>query len=199
MNQSFDGSHDFFEVISHSNREVVVVDSNQMVLWMSSGVEHKVLSTQSLKVIRQKLVVEDSEQGAELDNIVKQACSLSAKDKNRCGFMSMHIGGIQYALSVFSSAARISLFSDSARVAVLVFQDPLSVNVPKTDVLGNYLGLTPAESKLCIGLVKGYSLNEYAALTGLSIHTVRSSLKLIMAKADVRKQTELIQLLRGLS
>lgn len=198
LNKTFDGSNDLLEIISQDNRAVVVVDKDNRLLWMSDNARRGVLSTSDIRVVRNKLVFESQEQSVKVEKLVSAACDLSNRNKNRCGFLSLSVGGVNYALSVLSSSAQTSLFSSSTPVAVLVFQDPLSISLPRPEVIQMYLGLTPAEVELSLGLAKGYSLNEYAEATSRSVHTVRSALKIIMTKAGVRKQSDLIQLIRGL-
>jgi len=79
----------------------------------------------------------------------------------------------------------------------LVFQDPWGAKIPDEDTLQQYFGLTPAETRLALALAKGFSLQDYADINKLSIHTVRSTLKVIRTKTNTNKQSELVQLLNG--
>lgn len=198
FNSAFEGKFDLFDIVSRDDKEILVLDKDCNIHWMNAGANKKLFCSSQLRIVRNKLVFQDSRVSNKVQKLVSEACVLSSKSKERCGFFKAEIDLTTYAISVFSTSLDISLFSSSTPVAVLVFQDPLSISLPSPQVIRSYLGLTKAECDLSLGLAKGYSLNDYAELNELSIHTVRSSLKKIMSKANVHKQTELIQLMRGL-
>jgi DNA-binding CsgD family transcriptional regulator len=55
--------------------------------------------------------------------------------------------------------------------------------------------LTPAEMKLCDGLLSGLSLAEIAASRAIAIDTARHQLKTIFAKTGTNRQVELVRLM----
>lgn len=57
--------------------------------------------------------------------------------------------------------------------------------------------LTPAETRVAHSLAEGKSVRDIAALLGISSETVRTHLKRIMAKASVRRQSELMRQILG--
>lgn len=61
--------------------------------------------------------------------------------------------------------------------------------------LRELFGLSSAESELAVFLKTGGSINEYAALRGRSIHTVRNQLKALMAKTGATRQSQLVSFL----
>ncbi len=69
--------------------------------------------------------------------------------------------------------------------------------VPSPDVIQSVFGLTLAEARLLHLLCKEGSLNECANGLQVSIHTVRSQLKSIMAKTNVSSQVELVSQTMG--
>lgn len=62
-------------------------------------------------------------------------------------------------------------------------------------LLATLFGLTPAESRLALGLLGGYTTDEYASEAGVGVATVRSQLHSIFTKTGARRQAELISLL----
>lgn len=62
--------------------------------------------------------------------------------------------------------------------------------------LAQFFGLTAAETKLALHLMQGGSLTEFASLNGTSRNTVRNQLKQVFQKTHVRRQAELVALLR---
>ncbi len=63
------------------------------------------------------------------------------------------------------------------------------------EILRALYGLTPAEAAMAIGVYDGHSLSDLARDRSTSIHTVRTQLKRVMNKCQVRSQLELCQLL----
>lgn len=55
--------------------------------------------------------------------------------------------------------------------------------------------LTPAEADLALHLADGLTVGEYADLRSLSIETVRTMTKRILAKTSTRRQAQLVQLI----
>lgn len=63
------------------------------------------------------------------------------------------------------------------------------------EVLRALYDLTPAETATAIGIFAGHSLAELARQRSTSIHTVRTQLKRVLLKCQVRSQLELCRLL----
>ena len=87
-----------------------------------------------------------------------------------------------------------SLRRDGAAAAVFII-DPEEGATLDTPTLHQLFGLTPAEARLCIALVKGKSVEEYAREAGISSNTARTHVKRIYSKTGVRRQSELVRLL----
>jgi DNA-binding CsgD family transcriptional regulator len=81
---------------------------------------------------------------------------------------------------------------------VLLLHEPHSrVSISRTSLKKTY-GLTASELDVVERLVRGLSLRECAADLGISIHTVRTHMKKIFSKCNVRTQAALVrQLLAG--
>jgi DNA-binding CsgD family transcriptional regulator len=80
-------------------------------------------------------------------------------------------------------------------VAALFITDPEEGATLDSRVLRQLFGLTPAEIRLCIALVKGKSVAEYAHEAAISSNTARTHVKRVYAKTGVRRQSELVRLL----
>lgn len=84
-------------------------------------------------------------------------------------------------------------------VRVLVIVRPRdAVQAPSAERLAQTFGLTPAESRVALGLLDGKTPAELAAALGLSMATVRTHLSAIYAKTCTRRQAEAVQALRAL-
>jgi DNA-binding CsgD family transcriptional regulator len=80
-------------------------------------------------------------------------------------------------------------------VAALFLTDPEEGATLDSRALRQLFGLTPAETRLAIALVKGKSVKEYAHEGGISPNTARTHVKRIYSKTGVRRQSELVSLL----
>jgi DNA-binding CsgD family transcriptional regulator/PAS domain-containing protein len=90
--------------------------------------------------------------------------------------------------------SRSSLSSGGAAAALFI-TDPEEGATLNGRALHQLFGLAPAEIRLCIALVKGKSVEEYAHEAAISSNTARTYVKRIYSKTGVRRQTELVRLL----
>jgi DNA-binding CsgD family transcriptional regulator len=90
--------------------------------------------------------------------------------------------------------SRSSLRKGKAAAALFI-TDPEEEATLDSRALRQLFGLTPAEIRLCIALVKGKSVEEYAHEAGISPNTARTHVKRIYSKTGVRRQSELVSLL----
>lgn len=79
--------------------------------------------------------------------------------------------------------------------ALLVFSDLSGGDEPEHGILKQVFGLTQAEDRLARHLARGLSLDQAAAASGIARDTARNQLRSIFAKAETRRQSELIALL----
>ncbi|MEW8333776.1 MAG: hypothetical protein AB2692_22790 [Candidatus Thiodiazotropha sp.] len=77
------------------------------------------------------------------------------------------------------------------RVAIFLSTSNQSLSCQKT--LQNLYGLTHAESSILIDFINNPDLNSIAETRSANLHTIRSQIKSIMSKMNVRKQTELVK------
>jgi DNA-binding CsgD family transcriptional regulator len=70
-----------------------------------------------------------------------------------------------------------------------------SFNTVGRKVLADLFGLTQAESRLVQCLLQGISPSQYASRQELSPNTVRNQLKSVFEKTDVRRQSDLVNLI----
>jgi DNA-binding CsgD family transcriptional regulator len=83
---------------------------------------------------------------------------------------------------------------DSAAL-VMILLDPEDSPKLSPGMLGQTFGLTNAEARVAARLVCGESVQDIAETTGISVETVRSQIKALMAKTQTHRQPELVGLL----
>ena len=66
-------------------------------------------------------------------------------------------------------------------------------------VLRRLFDLTEAEAEICLALLDGYSVREFAERRGVSVNTARTLLARTFAKTGKQRQSELVRLLGALS
>lgn len=109
------------------------------------------------------------------------------------------LGRSQYQLVVapLPSRSPLSLLSERADVLVLI-SDPDSRASGRGELLAALYRLTPAETRLALGLYDGSTLQEYADQNGIARDTAKNQLARVFAKSGCRKQSELIKLIAAI-
>jgi DNA-binding CsgD family transcriptional regulator len=79
-----------------------------------------------------------------------------------------------------------------ARVLLMLSSPGVAPAFPAT-LIGLLFALSPAESRLTAALCRGETVEDYARTAGVTIGTARFQLKQVLAKAQVRRQSELIR------
>lgn len=87
-----------------------------------------------------------------------------------------------------------SALSSPMRSVTSVMVTGRSLNAVGKEVLADLFRLTQAESRLMQCLLQGMSPSQYAILRGLSQNTVRNQLKSIFEKTEVRRQSDVVNL-----
>jgi DNA-binding CsgD family transcriptional regulator/PAS domain-containing protein len=82
--------------------------------------------------------------------------------------------------------------------ALAFMNDPVRTKSDSSDALRTIYKLTPVEVKLAQALCSGSTLKRYADVHQISYETTRTYLRRIFEKTAVRRQSELINLLRAL-
>lgn len=99
-------------------------------------------------------------------------------------------------LSVLMTPFRCQSVVANGAVVIGVFvHDPECPPAIDVQVLRDWYGLTPAETRVAVLLAGGLSLKEIVERFGIGANTARTHLKSIFAKTETRRQGELIQLL----
>jgi DNA-binding CsgD family transcriptional regulator len=82
----------------------------------------------------------------------------------------------------------------SSPCIAIFISDPEHEETASQQLLGELFGLTPAEAKLVIKLVRGLSLAQVSEQQNISQHTARAQLKSVFAKTGATRQAELVRL-----
>ncbi len=109
------------------------------------------------------------------------------------------LGQSQYQVVVAPLPHRspLALIGHRADVLVLI-ADPDSQAQGRGELLAVLYRLTPAETRLALGLYDGSSLQEYADRHGIARDTAKNQLARVFSKCGCRKQSELIKLIAAI-
>ena len=77
--------------------------------------------------------------------------------------------------------------------------DPTEPPQPSADMLQRLLGLTAAEVRLALEIMRGLRLREAAKVLGIEMPVARSQMASIFTKTNTQHQSELIALLSRLT
>jgi len=106
--------------------------------------------------------------------------------------------GLPLVMHVHPVTPRRTDFGAERLAALVLVRDPDASRLDP-EMVGEVLGLTPAESRVAVLLATGRSVREIARELGRSEHTARWTLKKVLAKTDTARQSELVRLLLQLS
>jgi PAS domain S-box-containing protein len=134
----------------------------------------------------------------QLRDLVDRACSTEDRDAAEdtfAGVMTIDRGDDVRPLSIMVAPVQLSAEAEGNSQVAAIFIRDLEVrqSVPP-DVLAKLFGLTPAEARVVVELVKGKRPQEVADDLSVSLNTVRNQLKQIFSKTSTGRQSELISL-----
>lgn len=134
----------------------------------------------------------------QLRDLVDRACAGRDEDgveRTLTGVMTIDRDDDVRPLSIMVAPVQLGDASAaSSRVAAIFIRDlEVRQSVPP-EVLGKLFGLTPAEARVVVELVKGKRPQEVADDLNVSLNTVRNQLKQIFSKTNTGRQSELISL-----
>ena len=86
-------------------------------------------------------------------------------------------------------------YQTQQNMACIVIQDLSFPTLPNKILLKQMYGMTLAEARVAINLIKGMAPKEIVSEAGVAISTVRSQMKAIFRKTGASKQTHLLRIL----
>jgi DNA-binding CsgD family transcriptional regulator len=169
---------------------------NAKVILMNRSACTIIAEKDGLIATRDGLRAERAAESCLLENTIRQAAStLSGKGVSAGGTVMISRRSRQ-PLRIQVSPIRAPLVLSSERMTAVAFiNDPSRRQRPAQEMLRVAYGMTPAECRVALLLSDGRAPREIAEMVGVSFSTVRSQLKSIFAKTNVRRQGELIRLL----
>ena len=189
---------EFEEALNCLDQGIVLLDQSGSCLFVNAVAHRIVNRREGLSIAKSRLWVTSPNERTRLDALIRQTCTNDfVNGKGGSVAISRH-GKKPFSISVHRF--RCEQPTALKRAVVIVFiadsEQTLKTSPEATACL---YGLTPAESRLTELLLSGLSLSEAADQNEVARETVRSQLKSIFNKTGVRRQTELLRLLSGIS
>jgi DNA-binding CsgD family transcriptional regulator len=183
-------------MLKSSSTASILLDGAARIIHMNEAAQQMVAGCDGLCVRLDLIAPSDSSRRAEFSALV-HACT-SGDLGHAGGALALGRSAQKRPLQVLVTPVRlIDKHRASVRVLILATDPERTVHFPDA-ILRHTYGLTPAETEIANALLTGFSLEEIAQLRKVSIATVRSQLKGLMAKTDTQRQGDLIRLLSTL-
>lgn len=174
---------------------VVLLDSNGLVSQMNKSAERLLRAGEDFRVRARSIECLSTSESVELRSLIRAATMANGEGVASGGSMLLSRQNLRPLSATVAPLTVSQNTSLPGAKAVMFLYDPESQASPPTDLLQRGYGLTPAEARLALNLIKGHSLTEVAELSGVTHNTARSQLKSIFMKTGVRHQAELVRLL----
>jgi DNA-binding CsgD family transcriptional regulator/PAS domain-containing protein len=182
---------DFFD---QSPGCVFLVGRDAVVLRANPAAEALVRAGRGVSITGGRLRAATPHLTAQLHALI--AAAASGAQQGACS-MRIPTPTLRQPLSVLVSPVRSDRFADlwGGRSAIVCITDlEASISLPERR-LAELFGLTAAETRTALALLRGATPREAADALGVSFNTIRNHLVRIFAKTDTHRQAELVRLL----
>jgi DNA-binding CsgD family transcriptional regulator/PAS domain-containing protein len=173
---------------------IVLLDDGARVLEMNRAAEEITSAGDGLSVDREgRLRAERMEDARELGRIVGGATGEGIRVDAGVGMSVQRPSGKRPYSVLATPAVCRAMIGDGVRpAAILVVTDPEVEPDPVASMVTGLLDLTPTETQVATGLMRGRSLAEVAGELGVSMNTVRTHVKRIFEKTRTSRQGQLV-------
>jgi DNA-binding CsgD family transcriptional regulator/PAS domain-containing protein len=178
--------------IEHLSCGILLLDENARVVILNAAARTILTGDNGLRISGDRLGAVSLRDHDRLTEIIHGA--LASRGGGQIGGAMTLARSRGHSLTLTVFPIRLEGLDTCVTAAVFISDPDL---FPRID-LGNFArmyGLTPAERRLVMLLLKGKMLSDAAELVGVSIHTVRSQVKSILHKTGASRQSELVKLL----
>ncbi|MBN9368887.1 MAG: LuxR family transcriptional regulator [Comamonadaceae bacterium] len=173
---------------------IAVVDAQCRIQYSNPAADRLLARAGAMRVQHGRLSCCDGNAQAHWQSIVAAACA----PRGMAGALQPAPGARGLVLTVLPVNAHHPLAWRQAPMALVVMNDPTAPGSLDPRVIAEMLGLSPAETRLALLLASGKTVKDFAAIEGVSWHTVRSQLKNVLRKTGCHRQAELAALLQSL-
>ncbi len=168
----------------------MVVDAHGRLLFTNRAADEILAQKDGLEETRRVLHASLPARSAALQNTIAGAAGSHARASTL--LMERPSGGPPYSIAI--CALPPTLDGVAAQHAALVVVTAPPTGPAPLEYFRRDYGLTAKEADVLAGLVQSLTLDEIAAVSGVSKNTVRTHLRAVMAKTGTVRQAELVRL-----
>lgn len=173
----------------------LIVEGSGGVVYANPSAETLLREGGCLTLNHGRLTAMDTARRERLSQLIAGAVAVPKSDSMR---LDRGCGKAPLTLTALPLAPHSPLALPWARPMALVFvSDPDKTPADTAAQWRQLYGFSPAETRLAEALVGGSNPSEYAQTHGVTLNTVRTQLKALLAKTGTRRQAELVRLLIG--
>jgi DNA-binding CsgD family transcriptional regulator len=184
--------------LDQCNCAVVLIAASGKIITLNRRAECLLAAGDGILLRRSGLVAQRPSEAARLHKLVGQAISTRlGLGIEPAGVMSISRPSGRRAYQVLITPLRIEKrWPGIEQPAIAIFiTDPDTGPDETGSVIARLFGLTRAETRLAVTLMRGVGLKEASEILHVSHATVRSQLKKLFEKTQTRRQSELIRVL----
>lgn len=176
---------------------VVFLDATGRILGTNEAAESLLATNDGLGNCKGRLRASMPAEDRSLESAIFRSCQTgAARGTGAGGALLISRRPPAKPLQVVVGPACATVAALTSRPAAVVFIHDLSARIrPRSGVLKELYGFTPAESRLACLILDGKSSEEITGQLGISRNTLKTQMKSIFSKANVRRQSELMRLL----
>ncbi|BEP95793.1 helix-turn-helix transcriptional regulator [Acidovorax sp. A79] len=176
---------------------LAVVDAQCRIQYGNPSAHRLLASTDALRVRHGRLHCSDAPDHAQLLQHIVQACG--CQGPAAAGVQSLAGEHGRLVVTVLPlQASHAAAAHWQMPLALVVITNPAAPGGLNPDLIGEVLGLSPAEARLALLLASGKTVKDFAALQGCTWNTARAHLAQLLRRTGCRRQTELVGLLQSL-
>jgi PAS domain S-box-containing protein len=183
------------ETLNLLSTGMALVDRDCRLLLANHSASRLLDSGDGLALSHGRITASRREQVDQLRDLVDGICTgMAAGEDEGAGVMTIDRGDDVRPLSIKVAPVQLNSGDNGSKVAAVFIRDlEIRQSVPP-EVVAKLFGLTFAEARVVVELVKGKRPQEVADDLGVSLNTVRNHLKQIFSKTNTGRQSELISL-----
>ncbi len=172
---------------------LAAVEATGRIVKANPALERMIEAEDGLLAPGRVLAARRSFELARLRKFIQDAASEESGARGNMLLVGRPSGLRPYTVFVTPFARRASSSARAQpRLALVLVSDPGQYSVDLGARLAELYGLTPAEMRAALGLARGLTPKDIAADAGVGLPTVRTQVRLLMKKMDVRRHAEVV-------
>jgi DNA-binding CsgD family transcriptional regulator len=164
------------------------------VLFMNRSASNTIAEKDGLLSARDGLRAEKADESSSLEKTIREAASkLNGERVSSGGAVKISRNSRPPLCIQISPIRAVSIKTSRPIKAMGILHDPLRQPRPSQELLRAAYKMTPAECRVAMLLADGRGPREIAETVGVTFETIRSQIKSIFAKTNVRRQSQLVR------